>query len=287
MLRVAMRQVPINPSDLIPVTGAYAHRINLPAIAGYEGVGRVISAPSQKADLIGCRVLPLRGAGTWQSYVDCDPELAIPVPEGINDDVAARAYINPLAASQMLERWLVYGKRVLLSGAGSTCADLLGHWARLNGAAEVVGLYRSASRVERLRELGIVPAPAANEDEAKHRARAADVTFDSLGGPLASLILDNMRAGTSFISYGLLTGQSIRPSKPPLAAFERFHLRDSLANMRPEEWQLVFRRIWPKLEAITLPAVRFYAFSEWQAAIMETSRPGGAKPILCFDAYSQ
>ena len=32
---------PINPSDLIPITGAYAHRIPLPNIPGYEGVGIV------------------------------------------------------------------------------------------------------------------------------------------------------------------------------------------------------------------------------------------------------
>lgn len=32
---------PINPSDLIPITGAYAHRTSLPGIPGYEGIGIV------------------------------------------------------------------------------------------------------------------------------------------------------------------------------------------------------------------------------------------------------
>ncbi|KAA0777771.1 hypothetical protein DN392_07180 [Bacillus sp. BB51/4] len=39
LVRMLVR--PINPSDLIPVTGAYAHRIPLPNIPGYEGVGIV------------------------------------------------------------------------------------------------------------------------------------------------------------------------------------------------------------------------------------------------------
>ena len=43
-IRVAMSLAPVNPSDLIPITGAYAHRIPLPSIAGYEGVGRVVGA---------------------------------------------------------------------------------------------------------------------------------------------------------------------------------------------------------------------------------------------------
>lgn len=132
-LRVAMALAPINPSDLIPITGAYAHRISLPGIAGHEGVGTVIETPAAHSSLLGRRVLPLRGPGTWQSYVDCDPDLAIAVPDRISDDVAARAYINPLAASTMLERFPVSGKCILLSGAGSSCAEMLAHWARSRG----------------------------------------------------------------------------------------------------------------------------------------------------------
>ncbi len=71
MLRVQMLLSPVNASDLIPITGAYRHRITLPAIAGYEGVGRVIAAPDDAASLLGQRVLPLRGEGTWQQIVDC------------------------------------------------------------------------------------------------------------------------------------------------------------------------------------------------------------------------
>ena len=37
-VRVAMSYSPINPSDLIPVSGAYRHRISLPSLLGYEGL---------------------------------------------------------------------------------------------------------------------------------------------------------------------------------------------------------------------------------------------------------
>lgn len=33
---------PINPSDLIPIRGAYPHRVKLPAQAGYECFGRIV-----------------------------------------------------------------------------------------------------------------------------------------------------------------------------------------------------------------------------------------------------
>src|SRR5690625_868147 len=62
---VRMLARPINPSDLIPIRGSYSHRISLPNIPGYEGVGMVEELGSlfpKKPMENG--VLPLRGEGT-------------------------------------------------------------------------------------------------------------------------------------------------------------------------------------------------------------------------------
>ena len=123
-LRVRMLAAPINPSDLIPMTGAYRHRVVPPLVAGYEGVGRVIAAPDFP-DWVGRRVLPLRASGTWQTVLDCTPDWLVPVPDEIDDVTAARAYINPLAALLMLQRFPVAGRRIVLSAARSGCARLL------------------------------------------------------------------------------------------------------------------------------------------------------------------
>ncbi|MGJ0223596.1 alcohol dehydrogenase catalytic domain-containing protein, partial [Streptococcus pyogenes] len=45
--RVEMLIAPVNPSDLIPVRGAYAHRVRPPRVAGYEGVGRVVEVRNE------------------------------------------------------------------------------------------------------------------------------------------------------------------------------------------------------------------------------------------------
>ncbi|PCL73722.1 alcohol dehydrogenase, partial [Klebsiella pneumoniae] len=39
-VRVRMRFAPVNPSDLIPVTGAIATAPDCPAVAGYEALAR-------------------------------------------------------------------------------------------------------------------------------------------------------------------------------------------------------------------------------------------------------
>lgn len=273
--RVAMLLSPVNPSDLIPVTGAYAHRITLPCVAGYEGVGRVL-------DGTGRRVLPLRAGGTWQGVVAADADWAVPVPDDIPDSLAARAYINPMAARGMLARWPVAGRRVLLSGAGSQCAALLAYWALGDGAVEVAGIYRSPARRAVLEALGIRPIPMADHHQIAEAAARADVTFDSLGGPVGSLVLDRMRAGSDFVGYGLLSGQTIRPERPPAAGFHRFHLREAQAALGPADWQAAFRALWPLLRHAPMAPVREVPLAEWRAALAAGAEPGSAKVLLRF-----
>lgn len=281
-LRVAMLLVPVNPSDLIPVTGAYVHRIKLPAVAGYEGVGEVVEAPSAYAGLIGQRVLPLRGNGTWQRFVDCDPALAVAVPDDIDETVAARSYINPLAALCMLRRWPVHGKRVLLTGAGSTCANILGLWARRQGALEVTGIYRSYNRVTELERLGIKPLHISDRRMIADAATQAKVTFDALGGVVASAVLETMRPGSTFVGYGLLTGKPVASARKPHAQYRRFHLRDELATMAPKVWQQQFCALWPRLRGLTWPEPQIFALDEWREAIAAFAAPGRKKPMIAF-----
>lgn len=281
-LRVAMSLAPVNPSDLIPVTGAYAHRIPLPSVAGYEGVGTVVAAPSSHSRLLGRRVLPLRAGGTWQSYVDCDPELAILVPDGIADHTAARAYINPLAAATMLDRWPVAGKRVLLSGAGSACAELLAQWALQRGAKTVTGIYRSPSRALRLRSLGVDAVHQDDTTAVERAARSANTTFDALGGVVGSSVFASMGVGTDFVGYGLLSGQGLKHCDASRATYSRFHLRDALAAMTAAQWQHQFTALWPALQQLALPATRVFWLSDGRDAIAQAGVPGARKSMLRF-----
>lgn len=286
-LRVRMLCAPVNPSDLIPITGAYSHRIKLPAVAGYEGVGRVIAAPREYSCLMGKRVLPLRGKGTWQTILDCDPALAVPVPDAISDAVAARAYINPLAALTMLEMWPVEGKRVLLTGAGSNCAEYLGVWAYQHGAKEVVGIYRSESRVTRLEQLGIKPVSIYKTSQISYAARDSDIVFDALGGSVAANIWQRMAPEAMFIAYGLLTGQAIQVDSEPCAHYRRFHLRDSLAGMSVATWQHKFLAIWKLLGQLAMPDYRVFPGQEWRQAIERALSPSGQKVLLNFSTLGQ
>ncbi|WP_420256630.1 zinc-dependent alcohol dehydrogenase family protein [Klebsiella pneumoniae] len=99
-VRVRMRFAPVNPSDLIPVTGAYRHRTRLPAVAGYEGLGEVVAAPYGSLLAAGQRVLPLRGGGTWQRFIDLDETWLVPVPPAVDDLLAARSVSGIIRSPQ-------------------------------------------------------------------------------------------------------------------------------------------------------------------------------------------
>lgn len=279
-IRVRMIAAPINPSDLIPITGAYRHTVTPPRIAGYEGVGIVVEAERDAAELSGCRVLPLRGPGTWQTFVDCDPAWAVPVPDNINDELATRSYINPLAAYLMLKKWPVRGKRVLLTGAGSACAALLAQWATDADALEVVGIYRSKERLSSLTQLGVKPIHIESVAVINTAALDTDIVFDAVGGAVGSHILSCMGATGDFVSYGLLSGQPLKVTTNATQA-QRFHLRDILEATTPAQWQQWFRELWPLLKRAKLPDVAYFPIESWQEALALFYEPGRlSKPVL-------
>jgi len=262
----------MNPSDLIPITGAYGHRVSPPRVAGYEGVGIVMSAEEGATNLIGRRVLPLRGGGTWQRYVDCDSAWAVPVPDEIDTSIAARAYINPLAALLMLKQWPATGKRILLTGAGSSCAKILAQWAADAGAAQIIGIHRSPDHKRGLVDLGVIPV-ARDHADVRHAAACSDIVFDAVGGPLATSIHESMHSDAQFVTYGLLSGEPMSlVHLRPLP--QRFHLRDRLADIDPTTWQSWFRELWPGLRTAIHPDLALFAIADWRSALAHFQRPG-------------
>jgi NADPH:quinone reductase-like Zn-dependent oxidoreductase len=278
--RVGMIAAAINPSDLIPITGAYRHRVSPPRVAGYEGCGVVVEADDP--NLIGRRVLPLRGDGTWRTFMDADPDLLVPVPDDVPDHLAARAYINPLAALLMLKAHPVAGRRVLLTAAGSSCARMLGAWTLADGANEVVAVHRAPVHRPALAAMGMTPI--GQDDAALARvASRCDLVLDAVGGPLADAILAALPRTADFVSYGLLSGLSYRPvaGGPGL---HRFHLRDRLEGVPRDVWRGWFESLWPRLRrADFLPDVRPFPLHDWRAALAAFDEPGRTfKPMLTF-----
>jgi len=282
---VRMRLCPVNPSDVIPVTGAYAHRVAPPQIAGYEGMGTVEAVRGTAPFRSGDRVLVTRHPGTWSEHLVVEHRKLIAVPAHIPDEVAARGSINPATCLLMLKKYPVAGKTVLVTGGGSTCALLLGEWARLHGAAGITIVVRS-ERARAVHAAGGARVVGVDEErELRTAAGSADIIFDGVGGLPGDRILASIRPDARFVSYGLLSGKPLdeRRFGPRL---ERFYLRLA-QDLADGVWRDLFVEIWRLLENVRLPEVELFPFENVRDALdYFYTEHRGKKPVLHMGSYT-
>ncbi|MFS0839713.1 zinc-dependent alcohol dehydrogenase family protein [Paenibacillus sp. 1P03SA] len=252
-IRVRMLARPVNPSDLIPVRGAYAHRIALPAVPGYEGVGIVEeTGPSVPAELLGKRVLPLRGEGTWQESVLAPAGLAIPVPADIPDETAAQLYINPVTAWAVCESLrLGYSDTLVVNACGSAIGRVFAQLAAVFNY-ELIAVTRSGAHTEELLRLGashVIDRPDTPLREAvlsRTGGRGATAAVDSIGGLDGAALAGCVRPGGTVFSLGLLSGVPVdwaQMSRLYRVDARPFWLRHWIRHVSAEKWRGTFGEI--------------------------------------------
>lgn len=211
---VRMLTRPINPSDLIPIRGAYSHRITLPNIPGYEGVGIVEEVgPLVSRHLIGKRVLPLRGEGTWQEFVKTSSEFAVPIPDSIDNFTASQMYINPITA------WVVCTEVLklkpydvlLVNACGSSIGHIFAQLSKLLGF-RLIAITRNNKHTEKLINLGASFVIDTSKNPLYETVMeltsgiGADAAIDSIGGSSGNDLAFCVHPNGNFLTIGLLSG---------------------------------------------------------------------------------
>ncbi|MFD5469072.1 zinc-dependent alcohol dehydrogenase family protein [Streptomyces sp. NPDC127105] len=235
---VRMLASTVNPSDEVTVSGAYGSRTPFPMVPGFEGVGVIDAAgPGVPAAAVGRRVLPLGSAGAWQQYKRLDYSWCVPVPDDLPDEVACFAYINPLTAVLMVERFCRPGVRnVVVTAATSAIGRHLAELLTDRGVAPV-GVVRgtpgrTVAEPSRWRAVIRTNEPGWREElRSVIGPQGVDVAFDCVGGGMGEEVFTLTACGGAFVHYGLLSGT-------PLSAecvtgrgdvrVELFRLRDTV-----------------------------------------------------------
>lgn len=292
---IRMNLMPINPSDLIPMRGAYAHRITLPAVPGYEGVGVIeeVGANGLKA-YIGKRVLPLRAEGTWQDYVKMKKERLIFVPDQIDDDTAAQMYINPLTAWVVCKEKLCLQQEdvVIINAAGSALGKIFAQLSIQIGFTLIAVVRREESK-KALQELGATFVIDENEESfvdqvmAITAGKGADVAIDSIGGEKGDRLAGCVRTQGKFLAIGLLSRKQVdwaHHSKRLQTGM--FHLRHWNQQVSLSHWHRVYNELLSIVanQRLILPNLGDrYSLSNVNQAVKQaepfTSRYG--KVVLC------
>lgn len=221
-VRLEVLAAPINPSDVLTLTGEYGLLPELPAIGGNEGVGRVIAIGERVTHLsVGDVVMLPPGSGTWRTHMNAEAAALITLPNDADPIQLSMLTVNPPTASLLLSEFvdLEPGDWVIQNAANSAVGGYLIQLARARGI-RTVNIVRRESVVGDVRELGgdvcLVDGPglkrrvAAATDGADIRL-AIDAVAGTATGRLASAVAD----GATIVSYGGMSGEPC--SIPPLS----------------------------------------------------------------------
>ncbi len=209
---VEIEAFPINPADVLTLTGGYATKPALPSTLGAEGVGRVTAAGAAVKTLaVGDRVIPL-DRDNWVQAKKLPAAKAIKVPEA---DVLQLAMlkVNPATALLMLTGYveLSPGDTVIQDAANSGVGLSLIRLAKARGIA-TVNVVRRESLIAPLRDQGADHVVVDGPDLAE-RVKAATggapikLAIDAVAGSAVMRLADCLADGGTVVNYGLLSGE--------------------------------------------------------------------------------
>ena len=293
-LLVKMKFTPINPSDLIPMTGAYSHRTPLPAFAGYEGVGRVVAVGSAVDEAwLGRRVLPLQSEGTWQEFVRVNQQFAVPVLPEIEDVTAAQLYINPLTAWLICIQLLHLSKNqvLVLNAAGSAIGRIFTQLSQILGF-RFIGIVRNDDATADLLNLGAEQVINSSSEDVASLLRkiGVDAAIDCIGGSEGTLLAQAVQENGKFHTLGLLSGRQIdwqTVSQLPIEV-GLFHLRYWNEKLSATEFQTTMLKIQELVRSEQLlieNPIEIFDFEDFQTALVRNENFKG-KILLDFDKKS-
>ena len=206
---------PINPSDVLTLTGEYGMLPPLPAVGGNEGVGKVVELGSNTTHpAIGTTVLLPVGGGTWATHVVADAKKLMPLPADADPQQLAMLTVNPPTALLLLRDFvkLEPGDWVIQNGANSAVGGYLNQLAKLKGYRTVSVVRRESAVAGVMAEGGdivLVDGPDLSRRVAAATGKAKiRLAIDCVAGASTDRLASCLAVGGTLVNYGRMSGES-------------------------------------------------------------------------------
>ncbi len=205
---------PINPSDLLTLTGEYGQLPPLPAIGGREGVGRVAELGPDAGELaVGQLVLLPRGSGTWCTHLVAVAAQLQPLPSEADPLQLSMMTINPPTAALLLSEVvsLQPGEWVIQNAANSAVGLYLVQLARYRGY-RTVNVVRREDAAEVVHDTGGHVVLLDGEDLAERVSAATQgaqirLGIDAVGGAGTGRLAECLCESATLVNYGRMSGE--------------------------------------------------------------------------------
>ncbi|MCB1552860.1 MAG: zinc-dependent alcohol dehydrogenase family protein [Xanthomonadales bacterium] len=210
---------PINPSDVLTITGQYGVLPPLPAIGGNEGVGRVAAlGPGTAGPPVGQTVLLPVGCGSWSTHVVAEAKRLMPLPNDADPKQLAMMTVNPPTALLMLREFvdLQAGDWVIQNAANSGVGSYLMQIAASRGL-KTVNIVRRDTAVAGVQAEGGDVVLVDGDHLAKRVAEATGgakvrLGIDAVGGAATDRLASCLAEGGVLVNYGMMSGEPCQVS---------------------------------------------------------------------------
>jgi mitochondrial enoyl-[acyl-carrier protein] reductase / trans-2-enoyl-CoA reductase len=204
---------PINPADVLTLTGEYGQLPPLPAIGGREGVGRVSELGSETGGVrVGQLVLLPLGCGSWSTHVVTDAAQLRPLPDEADPLQLSMMAITPPTAALLLSECVTLGSGdwVIQNAANSAVGLYLVQLARYRGY-RTVNVVRRQDAAAVVRDTGGVVL-VDGEDLAERVVEATGgaavrLGIDAVSGAATGRLADCLCESATLVSYGRMSGE--------------------------------------------------------------------------------
>jgi len=201
----------LNFADVMARQGLYQDAPPLPAVLGYEVVGRIESVGDKVKGLsVGQRVVALTRFGAYAEFAVTDYRAVVVIPDdmpaGIAASIATQYSTAYYCAYEMAP--LFEGQHVLIqAGAGGVGIALI-QMAKNKGCT-VYATAGSEEKINFMKNLGVDYAINYNQEDFEKKIKSIrgktglDVIFDSLGGKAVQKGMRLLGSGGRMICYGV------------------------------------------------------------------------------------
>ena len=229
---VAVGAAGVNYIDTYHRGGVYP--MDLPLVLGLEGAGRVTALGEGVTDLaVGDRVAWSDTLGTYAEAVAVPADKAVPVPDGVSDELAVGALLQGMTAWFLVTTTYPVqpGDDVLVHAAAGGVGLLLTQLATARGA-RVIATVSSAEKEQLARGAGATDVLRYSDDLAE---RVRDLTggvgvavaYDGVGADTFDASMDALRRRGMLVLFGAASGP-VPPVDP-----QRLNAGGSLYLTRP------------------------------------------------------
>ncbi len=215
-VRVKTILASIHNHDLLTIRGQYGFKPKLPAIAGSEAFGVIDAVGSEVKDLtVGQRVAAASVQATWAEYFVASADMIFPIPESLDDEMAAQLIAMPLSALMLIEFLEVEsGQWIIHNAANGAVGKSLAMLAAARGI-HTINLVRSKDALDELTALGIKNNVTTSDEDWKEQVQQIvgddkiSAAVDSVGGEDSGDVLSLLGHGGTFAVFGAMSGKPI------------------------------------------------------------------------------